>query len=1791
MTLLPGGVAGAQAPPPTVEQVASMEHGRKQGENHQVELRLVPLSANSTLSPGGMFAFGHREPLVYRLPADGEPDAWERLGGVQLGVYKTLFPHRYGYALAELPGGKALIVGGRAVALAEQRESFTTVERCPDADPNPFISDFKCPLVDVALPGDSAGVAEPLDAGDPDGVAPRFAANAPLFFDGNDLQAIEPYVDGNGKTVNRFEGATATALADGRVLVVGGKVADVTQGGTMPTTAQTTATTKVEIYDPANEQWTPAAPLNTARAGHSATLLADGRVLVVGGAADTDKTTEIYTPADQPSEPGSWAAGTPSNVVNGTLSRAARLSDGRVMVVRKGGAEHSELYTPEPGAGGSWVRIAHFKPPFNSDNPAANTFPLFDAPPESVVALPGGKAFSFGNIFPKIYSETQATKDAQREDAARPDKTTFGGRIWTPTDLSPGKDFDAPYYQPPATENSPNPQPRVYGQGGNAGMAKLADGRIMVAGGKESDRPGPGKSLFQVSIAMLIKSADAPVATLTAPASGTTVGKDSTVASSFTCEAKGADLANPGGCTMKITPPTGGGPAVTISTSGDAVPTSFPGTYSMVVTALDEAGLEGTATGTYTVADKPTGTITAPSAGLVAARNATIAADFSCSYFAAPVPDSGTESCVAKVTSPLNVVTDIADGDNVPTDAIGTYTVTVTATDKIGQTATKTSTYLISSGPGVDITSPAVDAKLSVGASLTAEFACTASAKPLTSCVASLTVPGGQPVPITSGSPLPTDKVGTYQLVLSASDELGDTNSVSRSYEVLAPPTATIDHAPDGTKFATGTRLAAAFTCASPASTITSCAATITTPSGESGRLIAGRSLPMTVDGVYTVDLKATDAVGQTKSASAKYRVVAPPTVTIDSPVNRESQLRGESARLDGTPFKSGYSCTSDGSEITACAGTITAPSGTEAPIASGDQLPSDTLGDYKVVVSATDALGQTDSRTRTYTVSNCRKGFEFALVQVRTKGCFETVSGTPTRYETADEITVNGLTIPAPPSGSKTVFTAPSDDHPGGQLGIRTAELKVGTFTYFNGPIQWDLPEGGVGDEGTVATLQVPSGAAFQGLRVRGSIALTFGRKDDGKYYTSIPMQVALPSQFSANPGSGAEVTAAASIYVDAKGPRFDGTVLNVKNVWVGKLKVDEVCLSYVPAGASKAIAPCPAPDIGGEPYITCKSDPNTNRWNGNATITLPTESETQLAMFGGLADGQVSSLGGVVSKLGKSVPLAPNVYLDQIGVGLCLRPPPFKLKGSVGVSILPTGSKSTIGVDGSVTYTDGTASEPWSLEMRGNISVLDNRLGGGGVTIRPTGLFDFDAGLKLRFSILSVEGGVVGWVDVPSRTFNIDGKVRACVSSICAQALATLSSVGAAACLDLGVIKVPYPYPAPDWKWYAPWRIIIRYVETQLKGGGGLKWNGTVKAWVASCDMGDFQARRPGTRSFRAGTANTRMEVTIKPEEPTKVIQLSGVDGPPSVKVAGPDGTTITNPTDGSGGAQDPGKWLITENPDDKSTTIVLINPKAGRWTITKGDGPIAPLDLKTADYSPPPTFKAAVTSPKSLARKGQKRFSVAYTVDDGEKVQLVDESVDGKLQGTIVKELKGSSCGHGAPKTVLGSVLRCATVAFTPTEGPGGPRRVYAVVTRADGMPRSRDHVASYVAPLQRTPGMAQRLRIRRTPKGKGVVVTWSASRPAKWQTLSISLTSGEKFGARASKCTSLHIPWVAKSVGVNVRVAGVRSDMVTGKYSLVQLAPDKKSAGPSRGLRDRACRIQYVPRPVAPPLPGE
>jgi hypothetical protein len=120
-----------------------------------------------------------------------------------------------------------------------------------------------------------------------------------------------------GSMSGPHRGHTATLLADGRVLVIG-------NGG-----ETSAAGTAADVYDPATGTFSRTGSMKYGRWLHTATLLADGRVLILGGRTAKDSvraTAELY-------DPGSGRFSSAGSMRDGRQQHTAtRLPDGRVFI-------------------------------------------------------------------------------------------------------------------------------------------------------------------------------------------------------------------------------------------------------------------------------------------------------------------------------------------------------------------------------------------------------------------------------------------------------------------------------------------------------------------------------------------------------------------------------------------------------------------------------------------------------------------------------------------------------------------------------------------------------------------------------------------------------------------------------------------------------------------------------------------------------------------------------------------------------------------------------------------------------------------------------------------------------------------------------------------------------------------------------------------------------------------------------------------------------------------------------------------------------------------------------------------------------------------------------------------------------------------------------------------------------------------------------------------------------------------------------------------------------------------
>jgi len=140
-------------------------------------------------------------------------------------------------------------------------------------------------------------------------------------------------------------GHTATLLLDGKVLITGGW-------------AGSTTWASAELYDPVTRTFTPTSDMTTVRYCHTATLLPNGKVLIAGGQSRLNGTLNDAVSAVATTELYDASTGTFSAAGNMTQARACHtailLDTGQVLIAGgsagNGNMASAELYDPITGA-------------------------------------------------------------------------------------------------------------------------------------------------------------------------------------------------------------------------------------------------------------------------------------------------------------------------------------------------------------------------------------------------------------------------------------------------------------------------------------------------------------------------------------------------------------------------------------------------------------------------------------------------------------------------------------------------------------------------------------------------------------------------------------------------------------------------------------------------------------------------------------------------------------------------------------------------------------------------------------------------------------------------------------------------------------------------------------------------------------------------------------------------------------------------------------------------------------------------------------------------------------------------------------------------------------------------------------------------------------------------------------------------------------------------------------------------------------------------------------------------
>ncbi len=226
---------------------------------------------------------------------------------------------RDGVAMAPLPGGRALVVGGfNGSGFHNTAEIFDSATDTFTPTATPLLMAREGAAV-APLPGGRVLVAGGATSGS------VVLQSAEVFDPATGAFTALPASGNTQLSMPRVAGAAAP-LPDGRVLIVGGS----TTGGAVLASA--------ELFDPASNTFTalPASgnnELQTARVNFAAVPMPGGKVLIVGGAGASAVLAgaEIFDPARE-TFTALPASGATELQTARTASAAAALPDGRVLI-------------------------------------------------------------------------------------------------------------------------------------------------------------------------------------------------------------------------------------------------------------------------------------------------------------------------------------------------------------------------------------------------------------------------------------------------------------------------------------------------------------------------------------------------------------------------------------------------------------------------------------------------------------------------------------------------------------------------------------------------------------------------------------------------------------------------------------------------------------------------------------------------------------------------------------------------------------------------------------------------------------------------------------------------------------------------------------------------------------------------------------------------------------------------------------------------------------------------------------------------------------------------------------------------------------------------------------------------------------------------------------------------------------------------------------------------------------------------------------------------------------------
>lgn len=240
-----------------------------------------------------------------------------------------------GYTSTLLPSGKVYVAGGEILTADSNSDTGVTTAFVGGAEQFDPMTDTFQPAGKFARVFHTATVLQNGDVLFTGGLAADDAGNQQLTETAEILDAVSGSLRPTGSMSLARSGHTATLLKDGRVLIIGGY----TTSGT-----GVAITKSAELYTPSSGAFSRVGDLVFTRDDFSATLLSDGRVLVMGGGTAN---AELFDPA-------STSFSSVGSTSSKWIGAATLLADNRVLISGETNSDSSvpivaEIYDPATG--------------------------------------------------------------------------------------------------------------------------------------------------------------------------------------------------------------------------------------------------------------------------------------------------------------------------------------------------------------------------------------------------------------------------------------------------------------------------------------------------------------------------------------------------------------------------------------------------------------------------------------------------------------------------------------------------------------------------------------------------------------------------------------------------------------------------------------------------------------------------------------------------------------------------------------------------------------------------------------------------------------------------------------------------------------------------------------------------------------------------------------------------------------------------------------------------------------------------------------------------------------------------------------------------------------------------------------------------------------------------------------------------------------------------------------------------------------------------------------------------